>query len=365
MSAVGTLYRVTLFGESHGQGVGAVVLGCPPGIPFDAAFIQGQLDRRRPGQSAVTTQRKEADTLQVLSGVLDGTTTGAPATLYASNGDIDSSKYKKEIPRPGHADLSAYLKFFGHHDPRGAGHFGGRLTFGLVAAGALARLALRRFRVDIQAYTDEIGGLRLASEPDWDQAARHIDTNAVRCPDPELAKRIQELILKTRNKGDSVGGVVRCRIRNLPPGLGGYHAESFESEMARLMFGIPAVKGVEFGRGFALSRLKGSESNDPIGIVEGRPRTTTHLQGGVVGGITDGNVVDFGVAFKPTSSLTLDQSTVDLATKRPTKVSTQGRHDPCIVPRAVVVVENAAAIVALDLLLRRLSETAFHEGGPT
>ncbi|HLE47486.1 MAG TPA: chorismate synthase, partial [Candidatus Thermoplasmatota archaeon] len=186
--------------------------------------------------------------------------------------------------------------------------------------------------------------------------------NAVRCPDPELAQRIEELVLKTRNKGDSVGGVVRCRIRNLPAGLGGYHAESFESEMARLLFGIPAVKGVEFGRGFELSRLKGSESNDPIGLVDGKPRTTTHRQGGVVGGITDGNEVDFRVAFKPTSSLTLEQETVNLATLKPAKLRTQGRHDPCIVPRAVVVVENAAAIVLLDLLLRRLGEAAFHEG---
>lgn len=344
--------------------MGSVVLGCPPGVAFDADYIQGQLDRRRPGQSAVTTQRKEADLVQVLSGIHEQHTTGAPITFFAPNNDVDSSKYKKDVPRPGHADLSADLKFFGHHDPRGAGHFGGRLTFGLVAAGALARLALRRFGVELQAYSDEIGGLRVAKEPSWNEAAKEVDRNVVRCPDPELAQRIEELILKTRNKGDSVGGVVLCRIRNLPAGLGGYHAESFESEMARLLFGIPAVKGVEFGRGFELSRMKGSQSNDPIGIVEGKPRTTSHLQGGVVGGITDGIVVDFRVAFKPTSSLTLEQSTVNLSTKRPTKVSTQGRHDPCIVPRAVVVVENAAAIVLLDLLLRRLGEAAFHEGVP-
>ena len=359
---IGTLYRVALFGESHGPGVGSVVLGCPAGVAFDASFIQTQLDRRRPGQSAVTTQRKEADLVQVLSGVHKDVTTGAPITFFASNKDVDSSKYDKDLPRPGHADLSADLKFFGHQDPRGAGHFGGRLTFGLVAAGALARLALRRFRVELQAYADEIGGLRLAKDPGWEEAAKEIDRNAVRCPDPELAQRIEELVLKTRNKGDSVGGVVRCRIRNLPAGLGGYHAESFESEMARLLFGIPAVKGVEFGRGFELSRLKGSESNDPIGLVDGKPRTTTHRQGGVVGGITDGNEVDFRVAFKPTSSLTLGQETVNLATLKPAKLRTQGRHDPCIVPRAVVVVENAAAIVLLDLLLRRLGEAAFHEG---
>lgn len=364
MSLVGTLYRVALFGESHGPGVGALVLGCPPGIPFDQEFIQRELDRRRPGQSAVTTQRKEADTLQVLSGVFDGHTTGAPLCLFASNKDVDSSKYERRVPRPGHADLSAELKFFGFADRRGGGHFGGRLTFGLTAAGAVARLGLRRVKAEVQAFTDEIGGLRLGQDPDWAQVARTVEANPVRCPDAKLAKEMEALILKTRNKGDSVGGVVRCRIRGLPPGLGGYHAESFESQMSGLLFGIPAVKGVEFGQGFELSRLRGSESNDPIGFVDGRPRTLTHKQGGTVGGITDGNVVDFRVAFKPTSSLILPQQTVDLETRAGTEIATQGRHDPCIVPRAVVVVENAAAIVAFDLLLQRMGEAAFREVKP-
>lgn len=361
MSAVGTLFRVTLFGESHGPGVGALITGCPAGIPFDEPYIQGQLDRRRPGQSAVTTQRKEADTLQVLSGVHNGMTTGAPLCLYASNKDKDSSKYEANIPRPGHADLSAELKFFGFSDRRGGGHFGGRLTFGLTAAGALARLGLRRYQAETQAFTDEIGGLRLTKEPPWDDVAKNVERNDVRCPDPKLATKMRDLILKTRNKGDSVGGVVHCRIRGLPAGLGGYHAESFESELGKLLFGIPAVKGVEFGKGFELSRMKGTESNDPIGVVAGKPRTLSHKQGGLVGGITDGNVVSFRVAFKPTSSLIAPQDTIDLTTLKPAQLATQGRHDPCIVPRAVVVVENAAAIVAFDLLLRRLAELKFEE----
>lgn len=363
MSLIGTVYRVALFGESHGPGVGALALGCPPGVPFDAGFVQAQLDRRRPGQSAVTTQRKEADRVQVLSGIHDGHTTGAPVAFWAVNEDTEPDRYGVNVPRPGHADLSAELKFFGQQDHRGGGHFGGRLTFGLTAAGALARLALLRFGVDVQAYSDEIGGLRLAHEPAWEDVQRSVDANPVRCPDPALAEEMERLILKTRNAGDSVGGVVRCRIRNLPAGLGGYHFESFESEMARLCFGIPAVKGVEFGRGFELARSKGSESNDAIGLVDGRPRTLTHRQGGTVGGITDGNLVDFRVAFKPTSSLILPQASVDLSKGEATEVRTQGRHDPCIVPRAVVVVENAAAIVCLDLLLRRLGEEGF-QGGP-
>lgn len=364
MSHYGSLYSVSLWGESHGPAVGALVQGCPAGIPFDQGFVQHQLDRRRPGQSAVTTQRKEADTLQVMSGVFEGKTTGAPVLFLATNKDIDSSKYDPHLPRPGQADLGGRLKFFGHNDWRGGGHFGGRLTFGLVAAGALARLALRPAGVEIVAYAEEIGGLKLVAEPAFDAAAKAVDSNPVRCPDAPLANRMEELILKTRNKGDSVGGVVRVRIRGLPPGLGGYHFESFESELARLFLGIPAVKGIEFGLGFQLARLKGSESNDPIALVGGHPQAATRRQGGVVGGITDGGEVNFAVAFKPTSSLILPQDTVNLQTGQPTQVRTQGRHDPCIVPRAVVVAENAAAIVALDLHLRRLAEVAYQGGRP-
>jgi len=362
MSSIGTLYRVHLWGESHGPAIGALVEGCPAGLAFDTDFVQAQLDRRRPGQSVVTTQRKEADTLLVRSGVLEGHTTGAPILFEALNTDVESKPYEKSLPRPGHADLSGHLKFFGENDPRGGGHFGGRLTFGLTAAGALARLALRKFGVETLAYTEEIGGLRFEHSPSFDDVARVVDAHATRCPDPVLGQRMESLILQARRDGDSVGGIVRCRIRGLPPGLGGYHFESFESEVARLCLGIPAVKGVEFGLGFRLSRMRGSETNDPIGLVGGRARTISHRQGGTVGGITDGNEVDFAVAFKPTSSLTRSQSTVDLATGQPAEVHTTGRHDPCIVPRAVVVVENAAAIIALDLLLKRLSETGFREG---
>lgn len=364
MSSLGTLYRTTLWGESHGPGVGALVTGCPAGVPYDADFVQRQLDRRRPGQSAVTTQRKEADELQVWSGVFEGRTTGAPILFLATNKDIDSSKYSPDLPRPGQADLAGHLKFFGNQDWRGGGHFGGRLTFGLTASGALARLALRRFHVEFLAYAEEIGGLRLEKRPDFGAAAKLVDANAVRCPDAKLAKEMESLILKTRNQGDSVGGVVRVRIRGLPPGIGGYHFQSFESEMSRLFLGVPAVKGIEFGEGFALARRKGSQTNDPIGIVEGRPRALTRHQGGTVGGITDGGEVDFAVAFKPTSSLILPQQTVNLKTKKPAEVRTQGRHDPCIVPRAVVVAENAAATVCLDLLLLRLAELGYAEARP-
>lgn len=361
MSRFGRRVEVSLFGESHGQAVGALVTGFPAGVEADFDFVQAQLDRRRPGQSAVTTQRKEEDRVEALSGVFEGRTTGAPILLLSWNSDKDSSKYDPNVPRPGHSDLSGRRKYFGFNDWRGAGHFGGRLTFGLVAAGALARVALRRVGTDVVAYTEEIAGLRLDGTPDFDTAAETVDTNDVRCPDADLAKSMREAILKTRNAGDSLGGVVRCRLRDPYPGLGGYHQESFESRMAEMLFGIPAVKGVGFGRGFELSRMKGSESNDPIGLVDGQPRALTNKQGGTVGGITDGTEVSFSVAFKPTSSLLVEQPSVDLEAGEDTTVVTQGRHDPCIVPRAVVVVENAAALVVLEMLLERLGEEAFHD----
>lgn len=359
MSRFGRTLGVNLFGESHGQAVGALLTGFPAGVDADLDFVQGQLDRRRPGQSAVTTQRKEEDKVEVLSGLFEGHTTGAPILLLAWNGDKDSSKYDPDVPRPGHSDLSGRRKYFGHNDWRGAGHFGGRLTFGLVAGGALARVALRRVRTDVVAYTEEIGGMVLDEEPSFDAAVDHVDDNDVRCPDDQLAGRMREAILQTRNKGDSLGGVVRCRIRNPYPGLGGYHQESFESRMSKMLFGIPAVKGVGFGLGFELSRMKGSESNDAIGLVDGEPRTLTNKQGGTVGGITDGTEVTFSVAVKPTSSLLVEQPSVDVEKDEETAVVTQGRHDPCIVPRAVPVIENAAALVVLDMLLERLGEEAF------
>lgn len=361
MSSFGQRFRVHLWGESHGPAVGVLIEGCPAGIPFNQAYIQHQLDRRKPGQSKVTTQRKETDALVVLSGVHEGHTTGAPILLQSSNQDVDSKPYAKKPPRPGHSDLAAHLAFFGHNDPRGGGHFGGRLTWGLVAAGAVARLGLRTVGAECLAYTERIHDLAMDEAPAFDVARDQVDRNAVRCPDHALAKRMEERILDVRKEGDSVGGVVRCRIRGLPAGLGGYHFASFESRMSQLLLGIPAVKGVEFGQGFRLASMKGSQANDAIGLVEGRPRTLTNKQGGTVGGFTDGNEVDFAVAFKPTSSLPTAQDTVDLETLEPATVQTYGRHDPCIVPRAVVVVENAAAVLALDFLLERLAYSAFEE----
>jgi chorismate synthase len=363
MSQFGRVLRTTLFGESHGAAVGALVVGMPPGVDVDEGFVQAQLDRRRPGQSAVTTQRKESDKATFLGGVFDGATTGAPLVVVSYNEDKDSSKYDPDRPRPGHSDLAGRIKFFGRNDWRGAGHFGGRLTFGLVAMGAVARLALARLGTRIVAYTEEIGGLRLGQEPSFDDAARTVDTNDVRCPDAAVALRMREAILTTRNKGDSLGGVVRCRVQGAPAGLGGYHQDSFESRMAAMLFGIPAVKGVGFGLGFDLSRMKGSQSNDPIGLVDGQPQALGVRQGGTVGGVTDGGEVSFSVAFKPTSSLLVPQESVDLSAMKPAEVVTQGRHDPCIVPRAVPVVENAAALVVLDMVLERLGEKGFHEAG--
>ena len=227
MSSFGRLLRTTLWGESHGEAVGATVTGFPPGVAVDEPYLQAQLDRRRPGQSVVTTQRKEADRLRIRAGVYQGKTTGAPLQLEAVNEDVDSKPYDADLPRPGHSDLGAHLKFFGQHDPRGGGHFGGRLTFGLTAAGGLARLALKRFGVETLAYTQEIAGLALEKEPTFDEATKAVDRHVTRCPDAGLGERMQEAILAARKEGDSVGGIIRVRVRGLPPGLGGYHTECF------------------------------------------------------------------------------------------------------------------------------------------
>jgi chorismate synthase len=359
MSSFGDHLKVHLLGESHGQLVGVLLEGLPAGVPVDAKAIQAQLERRRPAQSAVTSQRRERDPLTISTGVHEGRTSGAPLLMTTTNTDVDSSVYSALKPRPGHSDLGGHLKFFGHADPRGAGHFGGRLTWGLVAAGALARQALDVFGIRIVAYTERIGAHHITQEPSFDDAVRLVDSNEVRCPDDALAQRMRKDILDARKGGDSLGGAVRCRIQGLPAGLGGYHARSFESRMSLMLFGIPAVKAVGFGLGHELATMTGSQANDPIGLVQGAPQALTNRQGGVVGGLTDGSEVSLLATFKPTASILTPQDTVDLESNAPAKLTIKGRHDPCIVPRAVPVVENAVALVLLDLLLERLGEEGF------
>lgn len=356
----GTLYKVSIFGESHGPRIGAVVHGVPAGTPLDVSWVQHQLDRRRPGQSLLTTQRKETDLMEVHSGIHEGVATGAPIGLSLANGDQDSSKYVafRDRPRPGHSDYPAHVKYGGHNDLRGGGHFSGRLTAPLTAAGAFARQALAQMsggRVRCFAGATEIAGIQAAFDPDTADLAglsKTIDAHPTRCPDPAAADRMADAVEAARKDTDSVGGVVTTVVEGLPVGLGEPFFDSVESQLAHLLFAVPAVKAVSFGSGFDLARMRGSEANDAYTYRGNEVTTRTNHAGGVLGGITDGARLVVRTCVKPASSIAKEQRTVNLETGKDDTLSVTGRHDPCIVVRAVPVLENVVAMGLLDLWLR-------------
>jgi chorismate synthase len=354
LNTLGSLFRVSFFGESHGPLVGVLVDGVPPGIPFSETDVQPELDRRRPGQSVLTTQRREEDRIQFQSGVRDGRTTGAPLAMVIQNKDRESAPYdrSRELPRPGHADFPARVKFAGFNDYRGGGMFSGRLTACMVMAGALARKILEPAGVAIAAHAVEIGGVRTAKELNVAQIRANVESNPVRCADPLVAKDMESRILEARNAKDSVGGIVECLAEGLPTGWGEPIADSVESALSHAIFTIPATKGIEFGTGFDFARRRGSEVVDAYTTEEGRVHVRANHNGGLLGGITTGAPLRYRVVFKPTSSIALPVGTFDWRTGDPATLETKGRHDPCIVPRAVPVVEAATAIVLCDLFLR-------------
>jgi len=355
-NSIGKSFVVTCFGESHGKCVGVVVDGCPPGLSVDEEMIQEELNRRRPVSEQVSTTRKEEDRVQLLSGVFNGRTTGAPITLLVWNRDADSSAYEELLgkPRPGHADYPALIRYSAGNDHRGGGRFSGRLTAALVMAGAVAKTYLSSKSVDILAYTVEAAGIKAKSPPTEARETREKSAaNVMRCPDQEAARRMEDAVAAARADGDSVGGIVECVAHGLPPGVGDPIFDSVDADMAKMLFDIPAVKGVEFGVGFEAARLKGSENNDPYRIRDGRVVTETNNAGGVLGGLTNGMPIVVRVAFKPTPSISKKQRTVELTTLRNAELEVKGRHDPCIVPRAVPVVEAAVALVLADHLLRQ------------
>lgn len=355
LNTFGTAFRVTILGESHGQVVGCVVDGAPPGLRIGLQDLQRELDRRRPGQSLLTTQRQEADRAEILSGWLDGHATGAPILCIIRNEDKDSSKYAEVAvkPRPGHADYTARLKYEGMSDLRGGGMFSGRLTAALVMAGAIARKLLAPIGIDVAAHTVQVGDVHGGRGMTIRQIRERVEATPVRCADPTAAKRMEQAVLAAREAKDSVGGVVECVAEGVPAGLGEPWFDPVESVLAHLLYAIPAVKGVEFGSGFGAAAMRGSQHNDPFVLRGGRVETATNNAGGILGGITDGMPVVFRVAVKPASSIFLPQATVNLATGKEDTIEIKGRHDPCIVPRAVPVVEAAAAIALADLALRR------------
>jgi chorismate synthase len=351
MNSYGKLFRISTFGESHGAGIGVVIDGCPAGLTFDAAFIQQELERRKPGQSRITTQRKEKDEFEVLSGVFEGKTTGTPIALMIWNEDAKSKDYAHIADRfrPSHADYT-YQEKYGIRDYRGGGRSSARETAARVAAGALAKVLLQSQGVNIQAYVSQVGPVKLL-KPYQELTISRAEENIVRCPDPDTAQQMIELIDATRKKGDSVGGVVTGVITGVPAGWGEPVFDKLHAELGKAMLGINAVKGFEYGSGFDGVRMFGSEHNDAFYTDAGKVRTRTNHSGGIQGGISNGEDIYFNVAFKPVATLMRDQESINAVGETVT-VSGKGRHDPCVVPRAVPIVEAMAALVLADFYLR-------------
>jgi chorismate synthase len=350
----GIKYRVGIFGASHGPCVGAKIEGCPAGSKISEAVIQAELDRRSPGKGIITSPRRERDKLEIISGIRNGKATGGPIVGLVRNVDTDSSAYDAflRVPRPGHADYPATVKYGGHHDHRGGGQFSGRMTAGLVIGGAIARQILERRSVSLLAQTVQIGKIALKKEVPFSIAEKIVRANAVGCADRVTADQMKEEIVKAHEERDSVGGVIKCTIIGLPVGVGEPFFGSIESLMSAMVFSIPGVKGIEFGSGFKCASMRGSAHNDQYAVKGGKIVTKTNNSGGILGGLSNGMPVEFRVAFKPTSSIARPQMSVDMVEKKPVELEIKGRHDPCIVPRAVPVVENSAAAVILDLMLQ-------------
>lgn len=359
----GNLYTLTTFGESHGEAIGGVVDGMPAGINIDLDFVQNELDRRRPGQSKITTDRKEADKVEFQSGIFEGKSTGAPIGFIVRNRNQHSKDYDniRDLFRPSHADYTYYNKY-GIRDHRGGGRSSARITIARVVGGALAKLALHQIGVDIKAYTSQVGNIML--DRDYKQYdLNRIEENMVRCPDAAKAKEMEELIAQVKREGDTVGGVITGVITGCPVGLGEPEFDKLHARLGAAMLSINAVKGFEYGEGFAGSSQRGSQQNDsfiPRSAVDksaspGSITTRTNHSGGIQGGISNGEDIYFRVAFKPVATLLMKQDTVDKQGNA-TTIDVRGRHDPCVLPRAVPIVEAMAAMTILDAYLINLSE---------
>ncbi len=353
-SSFGTLFKVSTFGESHCKAVGVVIDGCPPALELTESDIQPQLDRRRPGQSHLSTDRQEQDKVTIISGTEFGKTLGTPIALQVANKDQRPTDYGEmaQIPRPSHADFTYQMKY-GTRASSGGGRSSARETIGTVAAGAVAEKVLReRYNIEIVAWVESVGEL-VASEIDHNTISRKIvDQNIVRCPDQAMAAKMQEFISQLKDLGDSVGGVVSCVIRNVPAGLGEPTYEKLEAKLAQAMLAIPATKGFEIGSGFDGTKLRGSVHNDPFIRKGAHLGTVTNNSGGIQGGISNGEPIYFRVAFKPPATIALAQQTVDF-NGTSTLLEAKGRHDPCVVPRAIPIVESMAALVLLDMAFRQ------------
>ncbi len=353
-STFGKIFKVSTFGESHGLAIGATIDGCPAGLSIDPQLIAKDMQRRRPGQSKITTQRKEADEVEIISGVFEGKSTGTPIHLLIKNKDQRSRDYShiKDKFRPSHADFT-YTAKYGHRDYRGGGRSSARETAARVAAGAIAKMLLNKHDIKIWAYVSQVGHIQL--DKHYKKLNLELtETNIIRCPDPQIAEKMIQLVSEIRKQGDTIGGCISCIIQNCPAGLGEPVFDKLHAELGKAMLSINAVKAFEYGSGFAASQMKGSEHNDQFHSEENAIRTTTNHSGGIQGGISNGMDIHFKVGFKPVATIVKAQSSVNQLGEK-VQVEGKGRHDPCVVPRAVPIVEAMAALVLADHLLRARS----------
>lgn len=354
-NSFGEVFKITTFGESHGGCVGVVVDGCPPEIEISEGEIQKELDRRKPGQSTITSPRKEEDEVRIMSGVFEGKTTGTPILLLAYNKDIRPEDYQeiKDLFRPGHADYT-YTQKYGFRDWHGSGRASARETLARVAAGAIAKKYLNKIGIEILSFVEQVGDIK--TNIDFNQVTiKQIESTIVRCPDVEVARKMIKLIEQVRSEGDSIGGVIRGVIKNVPAGLGEPVFDKLNADLGKAMLSINAVKGFEIGSGFAGTKMRGSEHNDSLDIENGKIKFKTNNAGGVLGGISSGETIYFRVGFKPVSTIKKKQETVSKNKKKVT-LQAAGRHDPCVLPRAVPIVDAMAALVVMDHYLRHKAQ---------
>ena len=352
-NSIGNIFKLTSFGESHGLKIGGVIDGCPSGLTIDLKFIQEELDRRKPGQSKITTSRTEGDKVECMSGIFEGKTTGTPIGFTISNKNFKTEDYNKikDVFRPSHADFT-YQEKYGLRDYRGGGRSSARETACRVVAGAVAKLILRSYNIEISAYVWSVGNIFAnVDNLSFDDITNSKEKNIVRCPDESVALKMIDFISDLKKKGNSVGGQIKCHIKGVPSGLGEPVFDKLHADLAKAMLSINAVKGFEYGSGFKGSKMLGSEHNDEFELNNGKVTTKTNFSGGIQGGVSNGEEIYFKVAFKPVATILTKQKSVDKE-KNNIEIKAEGRHDPCVVPRAVPIVESMTAMVIVDHLLR-------------
>ena len=350
MNTFGKNFRLTTFGESHGEAIGGVLDGFPSGVYIDLSIIQNELNRRRPVQNKLTTSRNEFDKIEILSGLLDNVTTGCPIGFIVRNNNQQSKNYSniKDLFRPSHADYTYYKKY-GIRDYRGGGRSSACETISRCVAGAFAKIYLEKIGISIKAYTSQVGDIKLNKQYN-ELNLDLIDTNNIKCPDIDIAKKMESLILDVKNDGDTIGGIITCVIKNCPVGLGDPVFGKLHCELCKAMLSINAVKGFDYGLGFDNIHLRGSQLNDEFDFIDNKIKTKTNNSGGIQGGISKGEDIYFRVAFKPVPSILIEQDTIDINNAK-TKIKINGQHDPCVLPRAIPIVESMTAIVILDKYL--------------